>query len=107
MANANIVLANTWNARKLYGSGENTMRDDAANWGNGIRETSQGNYNAYNDLLNLRNQGLASNKQVTGQSASGVKAVKKSTSKGHKTNYYNQYGIGNQSGYYAMDQYAD
>ena len=93
--------------RMGLGGGEKTMRDDAANWGNGIRETSQGNYNAYNDLLNLRNQGLASNKQVTGQSASGVKAVKKSTSKGHKTNYYNQYGIGNQSGDYAMDQYAD
>ena len=83
------------------------MRDDAANWGDDLHETSQGNYNAYNDLLNLRNQDLASNQQVTGQSASGVKAIKKSTSKGHKTNYYNQYGIGNQSGDYAMDQYAD
>lgn len=85
--------------------GKKTMRDDAANWGSNVAHVNRDQYNRYNDLVNLWNQDNP-NEYTQGADVHGVKAIKKSTSKGHKTNYYDQYGIDPTGSNYALNKYA-
>lgn len=85
--------------------GKKTMRDDASSWGSNIAHVNQDQYNRYNDLVNLWNTDNP-NEYTEGSDVHGVKAIKKSTSRGHKTNYYDQYGIDPNASNYALNQYA-
>lgn len=88
------------------GGRQKVMKDDASTWGNRYNRVDSGTYNRYNDLVNQWNADNP-NQYAEGDDIHGVQAVKKSTSRGHKTNYYDQYGLGNQSGNKALDQYAN
>ena len=82
------------------------MRDDASTWGNKYQRVPSNIYNKYNDLVKQWNADNP-NQYTEGGSTRGTYAVKKSTSRGHKTNYYDQYGINMNTGNQAIDQYAN
>lgn len=83
-----------------------TMRDDASNWGSNISRVNQDQYNRYNDLVNLWNADNP-NEYTEGSDVHGTLAVKSgSRLGGHKTKYYDQYGIDPNASNYALNQYA-
>lgn len=90
-----------------FGTGKKkVMRDDAANWKPGIARINKDQYDKYNDLVKQWNADNP-DQYAEGNSTQGTKAIKKSTSRGHKTSYFMQYGLGNQAGNQALDQYAN
>lgn len=107
-ASANLV-------KKAFGLGTRSkiMRNDAAGWGSqGIGEVSQDAYNRYGDLRNLYNEGKQQSDWAGSGQTTGTMAVKKgSATKGHKTSYRTQYGLGqtggDTAGDYALNQYRD
>ena len=82
---------------------------NTGDWGaQGISRVSQDAYNKYGDLLNIYNTGRAQDDLATDGRARGTDYVKKRTVRhGTKTRAYDVYGIGGNTGNYAMDQYAD
>lgn len=74
----------------------------------GISRVSRDAYNNYGDLLNIYNTGRAQDDLATDGRALGKDYVKKRTLRhGTRTREYDVYGLGGNTGNYAMDQYKD
>ena len=74
----------------------------------GINRVSKNAYDNYGDLLNIYNTGRAQDDLATDGRALGKDYVKKRTLRhGTKTRTYDVYGLGGDTGNYAMDQYKD
>lgn len=105
-ANIGTALGALGGALGLGTGAKKVMRDDASTWGNKYQRVPSNIYNKYNDLVKQWNADNP-NQYTEGGSTRGTYAVKKSTSRGHKTNYYGQYGINMNTGNQAVDQYAN
>lgn len=88
------------------GTKSKVMRDDPASWGDRYSKASQQAYNNYNELLGLMNQDRSTGDYLGGDSATGITSIKKTSPFKNKTKHYTSYGLGSQSGNYALDQYA-
>lgn len=74
----------------------------------GINRVSKNAYDNYGDLLNIYNTGRAQDDLATDGRALGKDYVKKRTLRhGTRTRAYDVYGLGGDTGNYAMDQYKD
>lgn len=92
-------------------NGSKVIRDDASSWGPEYERVSQGQYNAYRDMVDwLNKQYQAGDDRILDYgTVTGTKAVKKKhRAKSATTSYENQYGVqGNREDNTALNDYLD
>ena len=99
----------TKNILGSFGLGGTKRWTNTGDWDSrGISKVGQDAYNKYGDLLNIYNTGRAQDDLATDGRVMGKDYVKKRTVRhGTRTREYDVYGLGGDTGNYAMDQYKD